>query len=154
MKALGKVFLLLVFVGVIVLIAWKAIDSTLFAEEENAVPAVAQLEQAPSTIEEPKALTQDQAFESTTDDTPVPTEAKLTCLAVNKVIAKLYEMRTSHKDYEQAVDFIQSDDSVPASQADAFVKFAHQLWDKPIDKLEPLATFLEEFNTQCKQLAK
>lgn len=154
MKALSKVFLLLIVVGIIALIAWKAIDSTLFAEEENANPAVVQLEQAHSAIEEPKALTQDQAFESTTDDTPIPTEAKLTCQTVNEVIAKLYEIRTSHKDYKQAVDFIHSDDSVPASQADAFVKFAHQLWDKPIDKLEPIETFLEEFNTQCKQLAK
>lgn len=155
MKSLGQVLLLLALVGVIGFGALKAIDSTLFEEEEGVATSAANLEQIlTSPTAGPKTITQKQAFESTTDDSSTETEAILTCKTTDEIIAKLYDMRMANKDYGLAVDFIQDDTSIPSSQADSFVEFAHQLWELPVDQLTPRKAILEKFNMECEKLDK
>lgn len=153
MKSLGKVFFLLIIVGLIVFAAWKVIDSTLFADENTTLPPATQIVQTPPPVQEPETLTQDQAFESTSDDTSAATaEIKLTCQVADTIITKLYDMRASHADYDQAVDFIHNNEDIPSSQVDAFVDFAHTLWNLPIGKLGSKETVLTSFNARCQQL--
>lgn len=153
MKALLKVILLLVLIGLIVFGLWKAVDATLFADEDTALPPSAQLiKNTHPSPQEPQEITQDQAFESTSDDSPLVSEEQFTCKDADKIITALYDMRLSHKSYEQAAEFIQNEPSIPSSQIDPFLELAHGWWDMPIEKLGNRDSVKAHFEEQCKKV--
>ncbi len=153
MKALGKVLFLLIVVALIAFGAWKALDSTLFADDEP-TPVVNGTATLPTNVPppatEPKPLSEDEAFASTSADTDTdPEDLKLSCEAADNILSELYDMRQEGKSYDQALNFLQDDGSIPEEHVNLFVGLANSLWSSPKDQLRPKAEITEQFSEQC-----
>lgn len=152
MKALGKILFLLIVVALIAFGAWKALDSTLFADDEPTpvVNGTAILSTNIPPTTEPKPLSEDEAFASTSSDTATdPEDLKLSCEAADSILSELYDMRQEGKSYDQALNFLQDDGSIPEEHVNLFVTLANSLWSSPKDQLRPKDEITEQFSEQC-----
>lgn len=151
MKVFGKFLFLLLLVVLIAFGAWKALDSTLFADEE-ASPSTSTVAIVPPTTE-PKPLSQDEAFASTSaDSTTDQEEVKLTCEVADDILVKLYDIRMNDKTHEEAITFLKEETNIPEGYIELFISLANSLWASSKNQLKSKEEITVQFNEQCLKL--
>ena len=153
MKSFGKFLLLLAFIGALLLISWKLLDSSLFDAQEDP-PALTSSQTLPSEAPkpvEPPTLSSDDVYSSTSaDDSNIAPSPNLTCEAADEIVGQLYDLRMADKTEEDVAGFITNDDNIPDEQVDSFLNFAKSLWATPKDQLVARDAFIQQFMQQCR----
>lgn len=153
MKALGKILFLLIVIALIIFGVWKALDKTLFVDEEPA-PTVRGTITTPATVPppttEPKPISEEEAFASTSADNTTDSEdVKLSCEVADDIFIQLYDMRKSDKSYEQALAFLKNDSTISEEHIKLFTSLADSLWSNPKEQLRPKDEVSAAFSEQC-----
>lgn len=78
---------------------------------------------------------------------------EFTCVLADKVVATLYEMRTTHQPLEQALNYLQNTASLPSQELEEFSRFAQKLWTVPVDQIN-VKEQIAIYHDQCLMLAK
>ncbi|NEN75030.1 hypothetical protein F9B74_01650 [Pelistega sp. NLN82] len=153
MKSIGKILLLLFFVGFIVIGIWKVVDLTLFGESDmnsnDPVTINSPIVMSLPHQEDPRSISAEEAFSNTTSDTVV--SQTLSCQEVYTLIEQFYTLRMNDSDIEMALAIIQQNENMPDQDVTSFEHFVKTLWDTPKNEIKPLKEVEASINDLCKK---
>lgn len=153
MKSLIKFVILVLIVLGIGAAVWFAVDRSLFADaeqqippqEETGIPAIT----PQASVEAPAAMSDQEAFQSTSESTVDATVETISCGPASEAIGRVYDMHTQGQSSEAVGQYLAGLDQLNPLEYDIVSQAAESITTSPADQLLPRTQLIEEFKSFC-----
>lgn len=136
---------------------WLAIDKSLFGDAEQQVPPQTETGIPSSTPspapETPKAMSSEEAFDTTSDDSS-DGKLQISCETAGEKIGIIYDMHIEGKSADEISQYLAGLDSLNQAEIEIFSQIAESVKNAPSDELLPREEMIKEFELQCEESNK